>query len=88
MTKRNRISALFAQATEPVLKGDTTVFLLEQLCDTLISLCVALSTQSNMAAQSPVMLINTNNAATSTQSVLSGIKNQLENAKSKFTNTL
>ena len=41
-----------------------------------------------MAAQSPVMLINTNNAATSTQSVLSGIKNQLENAKSKFTNTL
>jgi len=76
------------EATEPVLKGDTTVFLLEQLCDTLISLCVALSTQSNMAAQSPVMLINTNNAATSTQSVLSGIKNQLENAKSKFTNTL
>lgn len=76
------------EATEPVLKGDTTVFLLEQICDTLISLCVALSTQSNMNVQSPAMLINTNNAASATQSVLNGVKNQLESTKSKFTKTL
>jgi hypothetical protein len=75
-------------ATEPVLKGDTTVFLLEQICDTLISLCVALSTQSNMNVQSPMMLINTNKAASSTLSVISGVKNQLESTKSKFTKTL
>ena len=75
-------------ATEPVLKGDTTVFLLEQICDTLISLCVALSTQSNMNVQSPAMLINTNNAASSTLSVITGVKNQLKSTKSKFTKTL
>lgn len=41
-----------------------------------------------MNVQSPAMLINTNNAASATQSVLNGVKNQLESTKSKFTKTL
>ena len=74
-------------ATEPVLKGDTTVFLLEQTLDALINLCVALRFQSNMA-NPPLMLEQTNNAAADAGSVFAGVKNQLDQIKSKFVRTL
>lgn len=75
------------EATEPVLKGDTTAFLLEQTLDALINLCVALRFQTNMS-DPPLPLSQTNNAAADAGSVFSGVKNQLDQIKSKFVKTL
>ena len=75
-------------ATEPVLKGDTTVYLLELLCDSLIQLCLALQYQSNNDPEAPVPLYATNTAAASSLSTISGIKDRLFSTKSTYTNTL
>lgn len=73
-------------ATEPVLKGDTTVFLLEQLCISLENLCLALTFQASAPNGGP--LFATNQAAASTKSVIEGIRNQLVETKSKISKTL
>lgn len=73
-------------ATEPVLKGDTTVFLLEQLCVSLENLCLALTFQASAPNGGP--LFATNQAAASTKSVIEGIRNQLVETKSKISKTL
>jgi hypothetical protein len=74
------------EATEPVLKGDTTVFLLEQLCLSLENLCLALTFQASAPNGGP--LFATNQAAASTKSVVEGIRNQLVETKSKISKTL
>ncbi len=74
------------EATEPVLKGDTTVFLLEQLCLSLENLCLALTFQASLPNGGP--LFATNQAAASTKSVVEGIRNQLVETKSKISKTL
>jgi hypothetical protein len=75
------------EATEPVVKGDTAAFLLEQTLDALINLCIALRFQTNMASP-PLPLSQTNNAAADAGSVFAGVKNQLDQIKSKFVKTL
>jgi hypothetical protein len=74
------------EATEPILKGDTTVFLLEQLCLSLENLCLALTFQASAPNGGP--LFATNQAAASTKSVVEGIRNQLVETKSKISKTL
>ena len=74
------------EATEPVLKGDTMVFLLEQLCISLENLCLALTFQASAPNGGP--LFATNQAAASTKSVVEGIRNQLVETKSKISKTL
>ena len=72
-------------ASQPVLKGDTTVNTLDQIISQLIVLCNSLSTAVGVPAGAPMLSINTVASAVSAQ--LSGIQGTLDELKSKTTFT-